>query len=255
MLAWMDAEALAATLDDRRRPLPLALARPPLAQGRDERQRACGSSTWPLDCDARRPAASRSIPVGPTCHRGTRSCFDPEGAPAGRGRPRGSPGSRRSGRRSPIARGRTARGLLHRRPPRWRRRRRRPEGHRGGDRGPDRGQGRRRGRGVRDGPARPRARRSPARPPTSCTTPSCCWPSAACRLPTSSRPSGRGGRPVPPDRHVVRLDDRRTQRLGERGRRRDRRRCNGRRERERRGPGGPRLAYRDPGVSPRWSSP
>ncbi|MGZ8437687.1 MAG: phosphoribosyl-ATP diphosphatase, partial [Candidatus Limnocylindrales bacterium] len=23
-------------------------------------------------------------PVGPTCHRGTRSCFDPDGAPAGR---------------------------------------------------------------------------------------------------------------------------------------------------------------------------
>ena len=40
MLAWMDAEALAATLDDRRGPLPLAVARPPLAQGRDQRQRA-----------------------------------------------------------------------------------------------------------------------------------------------------------------------------------------------------------------------
>jgi phosphoribosyl-ATP pyrophosphohydrolase/phosphoribosyl-AMP cyclohydrolase len=34
-----------------------------------------------LDCDA--DAILLAVePVGPTCHRGTRSCFDPEGAPA-----------------------------------------------------------------------------------------------------------------------------------------------------------------------------
>ena len=34
-----------------------------------------------LDCDADAVLATVE-PVGPTCHRGTRSCFDPEGAPA-----------------------------------------------------------------------------------------------------------------------------------------------------------------------------
>ena len=39
MVACMDAEALAATARDRRGPFPLAVARPAVAQGRDERQR------------------------------------------------------------------------------------------------------------------------------------------------------------------------------------------------------------------------
>ena len=50
----------------------------------------------------RRRAALTVDPVGPTCHRGTRCCFDPDGAPrAERDDRRASPGSRRCGRRSP----------------------------------------------------------------------------------------------------------------------------------------------------------
>ncbi len=43
-----------------------------------------------LDCDADAVLATVA-PVGPTCHRGTRSCFDPEGAPSS------APGSARQG--------------------------------------------------------------------------------------------------------------------------------------------------------------
>ena len=87
---------------DRRGPLPLAVARPPLAEGRDERQRAAARRRSPLDCDAdallRHGRPGR--PDVPPRRRG--SCFDPDGAPADAAA-RDSPGSRRSGRRSPSA--------------------------------------------------------------------------------------------------------------------------------------------------------
>ncbi len=117
-------------------------------------------------------------PAGPTCHRGTRTCFDPDGAPPS-ARPRASPGSSRSGPRSPA------------------RAAERPDGSytaRLLDGGVDAA-----GRKVTEEatevllaakddaaaestPARPARDREtpwPARPPTSCTTRWSAWPSAA----------------------------------------------------------------------------
>ena len=72
-----------------------------------------------------------------------------------------------------------------------------PQGRRGGDRGPARGEERRgrRGRGRRpDGAPRPVRRRGRR---TSSTTRSCCWPSAASsRAPSSTTLRARHGRPV-----------------------------------------------------------
>ena len=42
MVAWQDAEALEATLAERRGPLPLALTRRALEEGRDQRQHPVG---------------------------------------------------------------------------------------------------------------------------------------------------------------------------------------------------------------------
>ena len=80
-----------------------------------------------------------------------------------------------------LARGRAPGRLLHHDPARGRRRRDRPQGHRGSHRGAPGGQGRRHGRVI--GHAR---RPSPARPRTCCTTPSCCSPNAISRPGTSS---------------------------------------------------------------------
>ena len=77
----MDAEALARDRRDRRGPLPLAVARPAVAQGRDLGQRPARSWTWRSTATATRCCVTVD-PVGPTCHRGARSCFD-----AGRARP------------------------------------------------------------------------------------------------------------------------------------------------------------------------
>lgn len=82
MLAWMDAEALDATLATGEVHFH--------SRSRDQLWRKGGTSGNVLrlvelatDCD--RDALLVSVePVGPTCHRGTRSCFDPEGAPADR---------------------------------------------------------------------------------------------------------------------------------------------------------------------------
>jgi len=79
MLAWMDAEALAVTLEtgvvhfhSRSRD---RLWRKGQTSGHELRLRAID-----LDCDA--DAILLQVdPVGPTCHRGTRSCFDPAEAP------------------------------------------------------------------------------------------------------------------------------------------------------------------------------
>ena len=76
-----------------------------------------------VDCDG--DALLLSVdPVGPTCHRGVRSCFDADGAPAERRRPRASRGSRPSGRRSKRGppsgrRGRTRRACSTAASTRW----------------------------------------------------------------------------------------------------------------------------------------
>ena len=82
MLAWMDAEALAATLETGEVHFH--------SRSRDRLWRKGETSGNVLrlvdlatDCDA--DALLLTVdPVGPTCHRGTRSCFDPDGAPAER---------------------------------------------------------------------------------------------------------------------------------------------------------------------------
>ena len=82
MLAWMDAEALDATIATGEVHFH--------SRSRDRLWRKGESSGNTLrlidlasDCD--RDALLLTVePVGPTCHRGTRSCFDLDGAPAGR---------------------------------------------------------------------------------------------------------------------------------------------------------------------------
>ena len=82
MLAWMDAEALAATLEtgvvhfhSRSRD---RLWRKGETSGNELRLVELA-----LDCDAD-ALLLKVEAVGPTCHRGTRSCFDPEGSPSER---------------------------------------------------------------------------------------------------------------------------------------------------------------------------
>ena len=134
-------------------------------------------------------------PVGPTCHRGTRSCFDADGAPAERDDAglrlaRDAVGDDRASAPPTRPAGSYTAALL--------------------DGGVDAA-----GRKVteeatevllaakddaeaeRAGADRDRrpGRRSPARPPTCCTTRSCCSPSAASRQPTVIDVA-----PVPPSR-------------------------------------------------------
>jgi phosphoribosyl-ATP pyrophosphohydrolase/phosphoribosyl-AMP cyclohydrolase len=82
MLAWMDAEALAATVETGEVHFH--------SRSRDRLWRKGETSGNVLrlvsvatDCDADALLVTVD-PVGPTCHRGTRSCFDLDGAPAGR---------------------------------------------------------------------------------------------------------------------------------------------------------------------------
>ena len=82
MLAWMDAEAVAATLETGEVHFH--------SRSRDRLWRK-GETTGnvlrlvelAVDCDEDALLVTVD-PVGPTCHRGTRSCFDPDGAPAER---------------------------------------------------------------------------------------------------------------------------------------------------------------------------
>ena len=87
--------------------------RPARSTSTRARATACGARARPAatslrlvdlaaDCDGDALLVTVD-PVGPTCHRGTRSCFDPAGAPRRARARRGSPGSRRCGRRSPTA--------------------------------------------------------------------------------------------------------------------------------------------------------
>jgi phosphoribosyl-ATP pyrophosphohydrolase/phosphoribosyl-AMP cyclohydrolase len=82
MLAWMDEEALAATVATGEAHFH--------SRSRDRLWRKGESSgnvlrvrDLAIDCDADTLLVTVD-PHGPTCHRGTRSCFDPDGAPAER---------------------------------------------------------------------------------------------------------------------------------------------------------------------------
>jgi phosphoribosyl-ATP pyrophosphohydrolase/phosphoribosyl-AMP cyclohydrolase len=82
MLAWMDAEALAATVQTGEVHFH--------SRSRDRLWRKGEESghvlrLMGLDADCDQDALLVTVdPVGPTCHRGTRSCFDADGAAAGR---------------------------------------------------------------------------------------------------------------------------------------------------------------------------
>ena len=150
-----------------------------------------------LDCDGDALLA-RVEPAGPTCHRGERSCFDPDGTAAGdaarAGPPPDPPGADEG---EGFAWLETLWATIAARAAT------RPEGSytarllAAGVDGPARKVAEEATEVLMaakddavaeaaDGRPRPRrARRSPGRSPTSCTTPSCCWPSAACRLPPS----------------------------------------------------------------------
>ena len=82
MLAYMDADALAATLEHGEVHFHSR------SRGRLWRKGETSGNTLRLvslatDCDGDALLVTVD-PVGPTCHRGTRSCFDPDGAPAAR---------------------------------------------------------------------------------------------------------------------------------------------------------------------------
>lgn len=82
MVAYMDAEALAATLSTGEVHFHSR------SRGRLWRKGETSGNVLRLvalaaDCDGDALLVTAD-PVGPTCHRGTRSCFDPDGAPAER---------------------------------------------------------------------------------------------------------------------------------------------------------------------------
>jgi phosphoribosyl-ATP pyrophosphohydrolase/phosphoribosyl-AMP cyclohydrolase len=82
MLAWMDAEALDATLSSGDVHFH-SRSRDALWRKGETSGNTLRLVDLSVDCDA--DALLLTVdPVGPTCHRGTRSCFDPEGAPAER---------------------------------------------------------------------------------------------------------------------------------------------------------------------------
>ena len=85
MVAYMDAEALAATVATGEVHFHSR------SRGRLWRKGETSGNVLRLvdlatDCDGDALLVTVD-PVGPTCHRGTRSCFDPDGAPAERGEP------------------------------------------------------------------------------------------------------------------------------------------------------------------------
>jgi phosphoribosyl-ATP pyrophosphohydrolase/phosphoribosyl-AMP cyclohydrolase len=82
MLAWMDAEALAATLETGLVHFH-SRSRGRLWRKGDTSGHELRLLDLALDCDS--DALLLQVdPIGPTCHRGTRSCFDPDGAAAER---------------------------------------------------------------------------------------------------------------------------------------------------------------------------
>jgi phosphoribosyl-AMP cyclohydrolase / phosphoribosyl-ATP pyrophosphohydrolase len=82
MLAWMDAEALSATLETGIVHFH-SRARDRLWRKGETSGHELRLLDLTLDCDS--DALLLQVdPIGPTCHRGTRSCFDADGAPAER---------------------------------------------------------------------------------------------------------------------------------------------------------------------------
>ena len=120
MVAYLDAEALAATLATGEVHFH-SRSRDRLWRKGETSGNVLALRGIALDCDG--DALLLTVdPAGPTCHRGTRSCFDPadgdgRGTARSRDRParpsRASPGSRRSGRRSPTGPRRRPTGLVH----------------------------------------------------------------------------------------------------------------------------------------------
>ena len=82
MVAYLDAEALAATLETGEVHFH-SRSRGRLWRKGETSGNVLRLVSLDLDCDG--DALLLTVdPVGPTCHRGTRSCFDPDGAPAER---------------------------------------------------------------------------------------------------------------------------------------------------------------------------
>jgi phosphoribosyl-ATP pyrophosphohydrolase/phosphoribosyl-AMP cyclohydrolase len=83
MLAWMDEQAVTATLETGDVHFH-SRSRDTLWRKGETSGNVLRLVSLAEDCD--RDALLVTVdPVGPTCHRGTRSCFDPEGAPSERG--------------------------------------------------------------------------------------------------------------------------------------------------------------------------
>ncbi|MEA2577268.1 MAG: phosphoribosyl-AMP cyclohydrolase / phosphoribosyl-ATP pyrophosphohydrolase, partial [Chloroflexota bacterium] len=82
MLAYMDAEALAATLEAGEVHFH-SRSRGTLWRKGETSGNVLRLVDLSVDCDGDALLVTAD-PVGPTCHRGTRSCFDTEGAPAER---------------------------------------------------------------------------------------------------------------------------------------------------------------------------
>jgi phosphoribosyl-AMP cyclohydrolase len=136
MLAWMDAEALAATLETGDVHFH-SRSRDRLWRKGEESGNVLRLVGLDADCDQDALLVTAD-PIGPTCHRGTRSCFDADGAPTARAT-QGFAGGALVDRRR--ARGGASGRLVHDLAARWRRGCRGPQGHRGGHRGAPRGQG------------------------------------------------------------------------------------------------------------------
>jgi phosphoribosyl-AMP cyclohydrolase / phosphoribosyl-ATP pyrophosphohydrolase len=82
MLAWMDAEALDATLSTGDVHFH-SRSRGQLWRKGETSGNVLRLVDLAVDCDSDALLVTVE-PTGPTCHRGTRSCFDPDGAPASR---------------------------------------------------------------------------------------------------------------------------------------------------------------------------
>jgi phosphoribosyl-AMP cyclohydrolase / phosphoribosyl-ATP pyrophosphohydrolase len=82
MLAWMDAEALDATLSTGEVHFH-SRSRDALWRKGETSGNVLRLVDLAVDCDSDTLLVTVE-PTGPTCHRGTRSCFDPDGAPAER---------------------------------------------------------------------------------------------------------------------------------------------------------------------------
>jgi phosphoribosyl-ATP pyrophosphohydrolase/phosphoribosyl-AMP cyclohydrolase len=85
MVAWMDAEALTATLETGLVHFH-SRSRGRLWQKGETSGNILRLRDIALDCDADAILVT-AVPAGPTCHRDVRSCFDPDGAPRSRPAP------------------------------------------------------------------------------------------------------------------------------------------------------------------------